>query len=125
MGNLDCTDHEDVADRIEAPPTLALHQVLSIFLLCFEAAIYSPRFWPPAPSTTREVPSSMVPSNVRGLKVWEFRRDHDVSTTGDLDDVDNLPAGYPEVYHADRKANLCDHFCLLLDAGLRRKLQGM
>ncbi|KAJ8114459.1 hypothetical protein OPT61_g3661 [Boeremia exigua] len=123
MGNLCCISWSNTYDEIETTQTLTLERVLTVFLLCFEAAIDSLPFYPPVPSTTRLVSSSSIPSLPSFVTVWEFTRDHSVAPQRSPRSLEAFPAWYRAVHRSLSRQNLCDHFCLLMDDAVRSKLE--
>ncbi|KAF2621367.1 hypothetical protein BU25DRAFT_354605 [Macroventuria anomochaeta] len=123
MGNLCCASRTNAAGETDISLSIALDHVLTVFLLCFEAAINTFPFYPPLLSTTRLVPSNTIPWLPSHIKVWEFTRDYEASLKISPHNLGDLPTWYRGVDRALRKTDRCDHFCLLLDSAFRAKLE--
>ena len=122
MGNLCCITTSDAINETGLSPSLTLERALTIFLLCFEAAIDTLPFAPPIPSTTRQAPTGFLLWLQPPLTVWEYTRDRSGSPHSLSQNLEDLPASYRQVHAALQKQNMCDHFCFFLEAGLRAKL---
>jgi hypothetical protein len=86
-----------------------LRGILSIYRICFEAAVKACSF----PSVTSFRPNSA------DERAWDMFLDHNTTSRGDV------PADTSaEVVAACKKWSLCDYFCLMLYGVLKRHLQG-
>jgi hypothetical protein len=94
----------------DSKPSLShkkLREILSVYRICFEAAVKACSF----PSVTSFCPSSA------DERAWNMFLNHNTTSRGEIP-VDTSA----EVVAACKKWSLCDHFCLMPYGVLKRHL---
>jgi hypothetical protein len=86
-----------------------LREILSVYRICFEAAVKACSF----PSVTS------FRTNSADERAWDMFLNHNTTSRGEIP-VDTSA----EVVAACKKWSLCDHLCLMLYGVLKRHLQG-
>ncbi|KAF2125200.1 hypothetical protein P153DRAFT_360789 [Dothidotthia symphoricarpi CBS 119687] len=95
---------------MNAPPPLTIEEVLMIFLLIFEVAVYS--------LPTHAVSGIHISADMKLIKIWY---DHDAPR--DVNNIHAFPPGLAHLAPVLAKKDLCDTFCALMGPYVQPILQ--